>query len=158
MSMTTWVPSYQGDRNGSNDPNAENQGAITITQTQDGGGNGLPPLPPPSLLPYGAAYGAAGHTAGVARGNGDRGEGMIANYLQMGYLATFHTGQLPSAMGTITTEIAKENNPAKQPALAETLHQFMTYDNINIWDLNGDYKYFRYLVAVPVDHMKKVTY
>ena len=54
--------------------------------------------------------------------------------------------------------ITKANTPFKQPALAETLHQFLRDVNSNPQDLYRYHKHFTALVAVPGTYMTKVTY
>ena len=65
---------------------------------------------------------------------------------------------MPAATGTVAASIVKSNNPVRQQALATTLHQFLTDGNSNLQDLNGDYKQFTALMAVPGTYMTKVTY
>ena len=119
MSITTYFD--VGDRNGGGDPTVITQDAISITQTQDGGGN--------NRLTLQASL-AARHTAETAGVNGAWGGVKIKNTEHMGYLTTVHTGQLLLAMGVITTAITKANTPDKQQALMTILHQFLTDGNI----------------------------
>ena len=64
----------------------------------------------------------------------------------------------PASGRTVVTDIAKENNPAKQRELATNFHQFLTDGNIDIQDHNIYYKHFTALVAFPGTYMTKVTY
>ena len=52
---------------------------------------------------------------------------------------------------------SKANNPVEKQALSEILHQFLIDGNINILNLNRDYKHFTPLVGVPGTHIKKFT-
>ena len=50
------------------------------------------------------------------------------------------------------------NPPAKQWDLLKILHQFLMDRNINLRNLNGDYRHFMVLVAVPGAYMTKFSY
>ena len=156
--MIIITPSYAGYGNRGGDPTTITQGKISVTQTQDGVGNDTLTLQPPPHPPAGTTAGAAGHTVGATGGNGAGRGGGTGNPHLVDCLATFHMVHLPESTGTITTAIAKTNTPAEQRALATRIHQFLTYGNSNLWDLNGYYKHFNVLVAVPGTYMTKVPY
>ena len=77
MIITTGTPKDSGGGNGGGNSTAENQCAITFTQTQVGGGNSPQPLPPSPLLPAGATAGASRNSDRAAGGNGAREGGRI---------------------------------------------------------------------------------
>ena len=154
ISITT--PSDEGDKNGGGSQTAKKQSAIMVTP--DGMVNNLLVLQPHQLALSRTTSRAAGYTEGSAGVNGAGGGVTIVNSQPVGNLATFHTGQLPATSGTVATAIVKSNNNAKKRALTTTLHQFLTDGNIDLQDLNGDYKNFTMIVAVPGTYMTKVAY
>ena len=156
MGITT--PSDAGDGNGGRYPTTTTQGAIAITQMQDGRGNNLLTLQPHPRPPDGMTAIAVGHAAGMAGGNGVRVGETIENPQLVGYLETFHTGKFSEATVTVAADMAKSNTSAKKWALAAMIRQFLTDGNNNLQDLNRDYYHFTELVSVPETQMTKVTY
>ena len=154
--ITTPLDAGGGNRGGN--LTAITQGDITTTQKKYGRGSNSLTLQPHPRPTERTTAGEASYAAGSVGANSAGGGETIANNQPVGYLEISHTEHLPSATGTIRTATAKDNNHAKQWALATTLHQFLTDGNINLQDLNGDYKHFTALVAVPGTYMTKVTY
>lgn len=75
-----------------------------------------------------------------------------------GYLATFHTGQLPAARGAVATAMAAQGPPATQRANADALYQFLLDPQNDLRDLNGDDTLFTALIAIPASCKVKVIY
>ena len=155
--MIITAPSDAGDGNGGGDSTATTEGAIAITQTQDGGGNDPHTLQSPPLPPAGTTAGAAGPTAGTTGVNGAGGGGGCKSP-SSGLPGENRTGHLPASMGTVSTDIERANAPAEQRELATTLRYFLTDGNINIRNLKGNYKHLTALVVVPGAYMTKVAY
>ena len=150
MRMNKTLDGRYGNRG--DNPNAITQGAIVVTKmkTQDRVGNNPLSLKPPPRSTDGTTDGGR-RKCRQGMGNGRKPPAG-------GIPGTFHTGQFPESTGNVATTTTKANTPAGQRALATTLHQFLTDGNRNLQDLNGYYKHFTAIVAVPGTYMKKFTY
>ena len=118
---------------------------LTLTQP------GTPQPPAVGQLAAGPVQshaGGAGANPQPGGGNGGAHQG--------GYLAMFHTGQLPAARGTVATALAAKGPPATQRTNAEALYQFLSGGQNVLRDLNGDDTMFTAVVSILTSYKVKV--
>ena len=134
---------------GNGTPVGANAGALPVTQ-------GTPPPPPANqqqlqIQPAGAQGGQPAPLLGQVAN-------AAANGNPAGYLATFYTGQLPAARGTVATAMAAQGPPATQRDNAEAMYQFLLDPQNDLRDLNGDDSVFTAVVSIPASGKVKVIY
>jgi len=121
-----------------------------------GGGTIRPPGGPPA---GGAAGGAALVPGGAANPQGAAPPGQNPPQGPPGYVATYHTGQLPAPQGPVALAFAAAAaDTSAHRNQASNFYAFLNDPASDLRNLNGDTSQFTALVSVPDTSKVKVVY